>query len=61
MHNKTKTNTEPQQTMGSTLEIDQQQQNTALEQTAAEVTGGLNTFYHRQSFTLVSVVVKSTL
>ena len=35
MHNKTKTNTEPQQTVGSTLKIDQQQQNTALEQTAA--------------------------
>ena len=35
MHNKTKTNTEHQQTMGSTLKKDKQQQNTALEQTAA--------------------------
>ena len=55
MHNKPKTKSESPETMGST--IDQQQQN--LEQTAALATMGLNAFYQHQTFTPNSDVATS--
>ena len=58
MHNKTKTNTEPLQSMGSKLN-NTNNRTTALERISAPVTGGLKYIYWYQIFALDYVVVKT--
>ena len=57
LNNKTRTKHRPPQTMGAT--INQQQQNHRLRTDSSQTSGGLNEFYWYQIFALDSVVVKT--